>query len=61
MSISINLLQHCDEIDTKDTEDEEMIHLLEQVQELKSLRGKDQRKATEMEEQISALLQVRRQ
>ncbi|PSN37411.1 hypothetical protein C0J52_21228 [Blattella germanica] len=51
--------QHGDEgVDMKENaEDEEVIRLLEQLQELRSLRAKDQRKATELEEQMAGLLQ----
>jgi hypothetical protein len=40
-------------------EDEEVIRLLEQLQELRSQRGKEQRKISELEEQLAGLLQVK--
>jgi len=39
-------------------EDEEVIRLLEQLQELRSQRAKEQRKVSELEEQLASLLQV---
>lgn len=53
-------LQTGDEgVDMKDNaEDEEVIRLLEQLQELRSLRAKEQRKISELEEQLAGLLQV---
>jgi sialic acid synthase SpsE len=54
-------LQHGDEgVDMKETvEDEEVIRLLEQLQELRSQRAKEQRKISELEEQLAGLLQVK--
>ncbi|KAJ9593034.1 hypothetical protein L9F63_015303, partial [Diploptera punctata] len=50
--------QNEDTADSKDSgEDEEVIHLLELLQEQKSLRAKDQRKAADLEEQMAAVLQ----
>jgi len=53
-------LQNGDEgVDMKDNaEDEEVIRLLEQLQELRSQRAKEQRKVSELEEQLTSLLQV---
>jgi chromosome segregation ATPase len=54
-------LQTGDEgVDMKDnSEDEEVIRLLEQqLQELRSQRAKEQRKVSELEEQLASLLQV---
>jgi hypothetical protein len=53
-------LQTGDEgVDMKDNaEDEEVIRLLEQLQELRSQRAKEQRKISELEEQLASLLQV---
>jgi chromosome segregation ATPase len=39
-------------------EDDEVIRLLEQLQELRSQRAKEQRKVSELEEQLASLLQV---
>jgi hypothetical protein len=45
-------------VDMKDNaEDEEVIRLLEQLQELRSQRAKEQRKVSELEEQLASLLQ----
>lgn len=54
-------LQHGDEgVDMKENaEDEEVIRLLEQLQELRSQRVKEQRKISELEEQLAGLLQVK--
>jgi hypothetical protein len=41
-------------------EDEEVIRLLEQLQELRSQRVKEQRKISELEEQLAGLLQVKK-
>jgi hypothetical protein len=55
-------LQTGDEgVDMKDNaEDEEVIRLLEQLQELKSQRAKEQRKMSDLEEQLANLLQVQK-
>jgi hypothetical protein len=42
----------------ENVEDEEVIRLLEQLQELRSQRVKEQRKISELEEQLAGLLQV---
>lgn len=54
-------LQHGDEgVDMKENaEDEEVIRLLEELQELRSQRVKEQRKISELEEQLAGLLQVK--
>jgi hypothetical protein len=51
-------LQTGDEDIKDNAEDEEVIRLLEQLQELRSQRAKEQRKISEMEEQLASLLQV---
>jgi hypothetical protein len=43
----------------ENAEDEEVIRLLEQLQELRSQRVKEQRKISELEEQLAGLLQVK--
>jgi hypothetical protein len=43
----------------ENAEDEEVIRLLEQLQESRSLRAKEQRKIAELEEQLAGLLQVK--
>lgn len=54
-------MQHGDEgVDMKENaEDEEVIRLLEQLQESRSQRVKEQRKIAELEEQLAGLLQVK--
>ena len=41
-----------------ETDEEQIIHLLGQLQQMKSLHTKDQRKVSELEEQIASLLKV---
>jgi hypothetical protein len=43
----------------ENAEDEEVIRLLAQLQELRSQRVKEQRKISELEEQLAGLLQVK--
>jgi hypothetical protein len=43
----------------ENAEDDEVIRLLAQLQELRSQRVKEQRKISELEEQLAGLLQVR--
>lgn len=45
----------------ENAEDEEVIRLLEQLQESRSQRVKEQRKISELEEQLAGLLQVKKE
>lgn len=59
--MTVLCLQHGDEgVGMKENaEDEEVIRLLAQLQELRSQRVKEQRKISELEEQLAGLLQVK--
>jgi hypothetical protein len=59
--VTVLCLQHGDDgVGVKENaEDEEVIRLLAQLQELRSQRVKEQRKMSELEEQLAGLLQVK--